>query len=82
MPIRKAAEIRAELVSQVTSPVRWIASVRAMLAAGVDTFVEIGAGVVLTGLIKRIEPGARLINVSDMADIHALLASEAEAALE
>lgn len=75
-PIATAAEIRDELVTQVTSPVRWIASVRAMVAAGVDTFVEIGAGVVLTGLIKRIAPGVQLVNISDLADIHALLASE------
>lgn len=74
-PIATAAAIRAELVAQVTAPVRWIASVHTMAAAGVDTIVEIGAGVVLTGLIKRIEPSMRLINVSDLADIHALLAS-------
>lgn len=73
MPIRSATDIRAELVAQVTSPVRWIASVHAMIDAGVDTFVEIGPGTVLTGLIKRIAPEARLVNISDAASLHAFL---------
>ena len=55
----------------MTSPVRWIASVRRMVAEGVDTFVEIGPGSVLTGLIKRIAPEARLVNVSDLASVRA-----------
>lgn len=71
-PITAADAIRAELVAQVTAPVRWIASVHHMVAAGVGTFVEIGAGAVLTGLIKRIEPGAQLVNVSDYASVHTL----------
>jgi [acyl-carrier-protein] S-malonyltransferase len=41
--------------------------VQHMVAAGVDTFVEVGAGSVLTGLIKRIAPEARLVNVNDLA---------------
>ena len=64
-PLTQAAAIRRELIAQVTSPVRWIASVRRMAADGVETFVEIGPGSVLTGLIKRIVPDARLVNVSD-----------------
>jgi [acyl-carrier-protein] S-malonyltransferase len=66
-PLTQADAIRRELIAQVTSPVRWIASVRRMAADGVDTFVEIGPGSVLTGLIKRIAPEARLVNVSDFA---------------
>jgi [acyl-carrier-protein] S-malonyltransferase len=72
-PLSEAAAIRHELVAQVTSAVRWIASVRRMADAGVDTFVEIGPGAVLTGLIKRIVPGARLINISDVASVRAFL---------
>lgn len=69
-------EIRAELVEQVTSPVRWIASVQRMVAAGVTRFVEIGHGNVLTGLIKRIVPGLELINVNSAAAIEQLIAHE------
>jgi [acyl-carrier-protein] S-malonyltransferase len=72
-PIVAAADIRRELVEQVTAPVRWISSVRRMADDGVDTFVEIGPGAVLIGLIKRIAPGARLVNVSDVASVQAFL---------
>ena len=68
-PLTSAAAIRAELVAQVTAPVRWIASVQRMAAMGVDTFVEIGPGSVLTGLIKRIVPDARLVNVNNVASV-------------
>jgi [acyl-carrier-protein] S-malonyltransferase len=71
-PLTQADAIRRELIAQVTSPVRWIASVRRMSADGIDTFVEIGPGSVLTGLIKRIAPDARLVNVSDLASARAL----------
>jgi len=70
-PLVTADTIRRELIAQVTSPVRWIASVRHMTAAGVDTFVEVGPGTVLTGLIKRIVPDAQLVNVKDLASAHA-----------
>jgi [acyl-carrier-protein] S-malonyltransferase len=72
-PLSAADAIRGELVAQVTAPVRWITSVQRMAADGVDTFVEIGPGSVLTGLIKRIAPSARLINVSDVASLQAFL---------
>jgi [acyl-carrier-protein] S-malonyltransferase len=68
-PLTQAHEVRAELAAQITSPVRWVASVRQMAAQGVDTFVEIGPGAVLSGLIKRIEQDARLINLRDADDI-------------
>lgn len=75
-PLTEPEEIRAELVEQVTSPVRWIASVQRMVAAGVTRFVEIGHGNVLTGLIKRIVPGLELINVNSAAAIEQLIAHE------
>lgn len=55
-PVAEAAPARELLVQQLTSPVRWVASVRAMRAAGVTRFVELGPGNVLTGLLRRIEP--------------------------
>jgi [acyl-carrier-protein] S-malonyltransferase len=70
-PLTKAEDLQREMVSQVVAPVRWIASVQRMLALGVDTFVEIGPGKVLTGLIKRIAPEARLINVATLEDVRA-----------
>ena len=51
------AEIKANLLAQLTSPVRWTASVQAMIADGAEHFVEIGPGSVLQGLIKRISGG-------------------------
>ena len=53
-PSRNPDEIKAKLVAQLTSPVRWAQSVAAMAADGVDTFTEIGPGNVLQGLIKKI----------------------------
>ena len=61
-----AAAIQEELTVQTYSPVRWVESVRAMFAGGATRFVEIGTGKVLTGLIKRIEKGAELVNSEDV----------------
>ena len=68
------AEITRLLVAQVTALVRWRASVERMVAAGVDTFVELGAGKVLGGLIRRIDRGATVRNVGAPADVEAFLA--------
>lgn len=73
-PLVHAEAIRHELAVQVTAPVRWITSVQYMLAQGVDTFVEIGPGSVLTRLIKRIAPEAQLINVCDAESVRAFSA--------
>jgi [acyl-carrier-protein] S-malonyltransferase len=75
-PLTRAVEVRRELVAQIVSPVRWVASVQAMVGLGISTFVEIGPGNVLTGLIKRIAPGARLINLRDVDDIQAFTRHE------
>lgn len=64
-PLIQVESIRAELVAQVTAPVRWIASVERMVADGVTRIVEIGPGNVLTGLVKRIAAGVELVNVND-----------------
>jgi [acyl-carrier-protein] S-malonyltransferase len=69
-----ADEIRREAVAQVMAPVRWIASVQAMVAIGCTTFVEIGPGKVLTGLIRRIAPQARTATISNAADVRAFFA--------
>ena len=64
---------RAELVDHLTTGVDWIAAVNRMIAAGVDTFVEIGPGRVLTGLIKRIAPDAEAIAIDDQSEPDRLL---------
>jgi [acyl-carrier-protein] S-malonyltransferase len=61
------------LVRQVTSTVRWRESVQTMVALGVDSFVEIGAGKVLSGLVRRIVPDATTTAVGTPSDIEALL---------
>ena len=57
---------------QLVSPVRFSQSVSALYAAGYDSFVEVGPGAVLTGLVKRIEPQAQTAHVSDMETLAAL----------
>ncbi len=64
-PKRDAAAAVSALVDQVTAPVRWEQVVRRLASEGVDTYVEVGPGTVLSGLIKRIDGGARLLSVAD-----------------
>lgn len=66
-PLTTADAIRAELKAQLTAPVDWTASMRYLLAQGVDTFVEVGPGSVLLGLVKRIDRKAQRIKI-DLAD--------------
>ncbi len=66
-------EIRELLVQQVTGTVRWRESVQAMVAMGVDGFLELGAGKVLAGLCKRIAPDATTRSVGSPEDIEQLL---------
>jgi [acyl-carrier-protein] S-malonyltransferase len=71
--ISRADEIQASLVRQLPSSVLWEDTVHTMNRMGVTTFVEIGPGTVLTGLIKRILPGATLLNVHDPKSLDATL---------
>jgi [acyl-carrier-protein] S-malonyltransferase len=70
--IVEPAAIRQELVQHVTSLVRWVESVRYMIADGVQTFVEIGPKSVLNGLIKRIDRHVNVVSVGSVMDIEAL----------
>lgn len=73
--LQRSADIRASLVRQLPSSVRWEESVHTMANMGVTTFVEIGPGTVLTGLVKRILPGAVTANVHDQKSLDAALAT-------
>jgi len=68
-PITSVAELRTELAEQIESPVQWTRSIEYLAGQGVQTFVEIGAGQVLSGLIKRIVKGATTLSVATAADI-------------
>ena len=70
-PIIGESDIAKELAYQLTHPVRWVECVRYMAAHGVGTFVEIGPGRVLSGLVKRIAPEAETRNVNGVASIAA-----------
>jgi [acyl-carrier-protein] S-malonyltransferase len=77
--VTKAAECREGLVRQVSAPVRWQGCIETLVAEGVDTFIEIGPGQVLSGLIKRIAKGARTLSVEDPASLAATVAALAPA---
>ena len=67
------AEIRELLVRQVTGTVRWRESVLFATGLGVDSFIELGAGKVLSGLVRRIAPDARTAAAGTPAEVEALL---------
>ena len=60
------------LASQIVSPVQWERTVRNLIADGADTFVELGPGETLAGMIKRIDKNVRTFAVSDMAGLEAV----------
>jgi [acyl-carrier-protein] S-malonyltransferase len=76
-PVTGAEGIRRGLVAQVTGTVRWRESVAFMASAGVNRFLELGAGKVLTGLLKRIAESATGIAIGTPADIAAYTARAA-----
>jgi len=76
-PIQQPGEIVKALIAQVTGTVRWRESVGAMTQAGVSVFYEIGAGKVLSGLIKRIAEGATTHAIGSPEDVAAFKAGRA-----
>lgn len=71
-PLSSPEEIRADLMAQLTERVRWTETIHWLLAQGVDTFVEIGSGKVLTSLVKRINRKTKRINLGSPEDFQKL----------
>jgi [acyl-carrier-protein] S-malonyltransferase len=72
--MRTPQDIRNDLQAQLTARVRWTESVQLMVNQGVNTFIEIGSGSVLCGLIKRIDRQVRCLSLGTPADFEALSA--------
>jgi [acyl-carrier-protein] S-malonyltransferase len=68
-PMRFADEIRNLLIRQLVSPVRWEESIVSMITDGAATFVEIGPGKVLQGLVKRIDGDVKIIGLEKLSNI-------------
>ena len=66
---KKSEEIKKLLIQQIEKPVRWRESVNNMINYGVNKFIEIGPGKVLSGLIKRIDRNVKLNQVNNLEDI-------------
>lgn len=71
--LTKADKIKTSLIRQLNSPLLWEDSIRGIVESGINTFVEVGPGKVLSGLIKRIESDAKIMNVEDMESLEKTL---------
>lgn len=67
-----SSEIKENLITQLVSPVLWNDCVGCMVQGGVDTFFEIGPGKVLRGLMRKINPGVKVVNIEKKEDIENL----------
>lgn len=66
--VREGAEAREGLYQQIPNPVRWLESIRHMAAQGVELFIEVGAGNVLTGLLRSIDPALKAVKFGEAED--------------
>jgi [acyl-carrier-protein] S-malonyltransferase len=67
--LRTGRSVKEELINQVSTAVQWRRSILNMLQAGISTFVEIGPGRVLNGLIRQIDRNVALLNIAKATDI-------------
>jgi [acyl-carrier-protein] S-malonyltransferase len=77
-PLKSVVDIRTDLRAQLNSRVRWTESIQFMLSKGINTFIEIGSGDVLSGLVKRIDRKSNRISIGkpeDFEKLHGLLGS-------
>lgn len=70
--LTSAKEIRSSLIRQVSEPVLWERSIRGIIKSGGDTFIEIGPGKVLSGLLRRIDDSVKIFNVEDIKSLESL----------
>ncbi len=68
-PLATAAAVKEELLYQLCNCIQWQSSVEYMIAQGVSTFIEIGPGKVLAGLIKRIDRNVKILNIGDAESV-------------
>ncbi len=73
-PLRTTQDVKADLRAQLTATVRWTETIQAMASAGVKTFIEMGSGKVLTGLIRRINPSLERYNLDEPESFSTLTA--------
>jgi [acyl-carrier-protein] S-malonyltransferase len=73
--IESGTQASDALVRQVSAPVRWLQSMELLIGAGVDTFVEIGPGKVLCGLLRQIDRSVRCLNIEDAASLKSTMAA-------
>jgi [acyl-carrier-protein] S-malonyltransferase len=71
--IEDEEDIKPLLIEQMCGRVRWTESIQKMTADGITSYIELGAGKVLGGLIKRIAPDAKIISVQGVNDIQSVL---------
>jgi [acyl-carrier-protein] S-malonyltransferase len=81
IPLQEARAICEELAQQIAAPVQWIRTIEYLVEAGVTTFLEIGPGQALTGMVKRIAKGVTTLNASSAADIEKVIATLREMGL-
>lgn len=75
---RTATEVISSLIEQLDHPVRWVDVIRRLAREGVETFIELGPGKVLTGLIKRINETVRVYHIEDRKSMEETLAAAAQ----
>lgn len=75
VPTRDKAEFKQKMVDQIHSSVYWKQSIAFMLEQGADTFIEIGPGKVLSGMIKKIDRSATVFNINDLQSLNVIVNS-------
>jgi len=70
---KDASDLKSALISQVYSSVQWEESIQYMIGQGVDTFIEIGSGKVLTGLVKKIDRNCKMFNIFDTESLQSVI---------